>query len=71
MSVYIYATLLFFYFASRKAARKDLPTLERPDVNEYFQQFQRQIAFGAEHEEPHPGWTRRLSKFINRRIVGL
>lgn len=45
MSVYIYATLLFFHFARRRAANKGLVQPEMPGVDQYFEQFRRQIAF--------------------------
>lgn len=72
MSVYIYATLLFFYWIRRRTSLTSFATQSSQDVDEYFHHFQQQIAYGPEEgDELDPKWLKRLSRFINRRIIAL
>lgn len=45
MSVYIYATLLFFFYARKWPVRKGRVRPETLGVDQYFEQFRQQIAF--------------------------
>ncbi|KAH7725688.1 hypothetical protein AAVH_06530 [Aphelenchoides avenae] len=72
MSVYIYATLLFFYWIRRRVSLNSFATQSSQDVDEYFQHFQQQIAYGPEDgDDVDPKWLQRLTRFLNRRIFAL